>query len=198
MASPRRCLSPSTLATGMAGRGETCLDGRGRARVATRVATRRGLRRRLRSSRTTPQTDARVSVHDPQSPGCVGATQRRDQAFDDGIQILTAGPVVYPQHDQAARLAWREPHRVGEVEVECHQGAARSHRCVDQGTIRLAGQCLVHHGVHIVASLTQTNPCSPAHVLVELQTHATSTNRPFVSLAPYARQARTSDSDNEG
>jgi hypothetical protein len=62
VASLRRCLRPSTQVTGMAGRGETCLDGRGRARVATRVATRRGRRRRLRSSRTTPRTDARVSV----------------------------------------------------------------------------------------------------------------------------------------
>jgi len=73
---------------------------------------------------------------------------------------------MHPQHDQSARLAWREPHRVGEVEVKCHQGAARSGRCVGHGTIRLPGQPLVRHGVDIVAGLTQTNSCSPAQVLV--------------------------------
>ena len=61
VASRRRCPSSSTQVTGMAGRRDTCLDVRGRAPVATRVATRRVLRRRLGSSRTTPQTDARVS-----------------------------------------------------------------------------------------------------------------------------------------
>jgi len=30
----------------------------------------------------------------PQSPRCVGAIQRRDQAFDHRAQILTTGPVM--------------------------------------------------------------------------------------------------------
>jgi hypothetical protein len=42
-ASRRRCPSPSTQVTGMAGRGQ-CMDGRGRARVATHRALRRHLR----------------------------------------------------------------------------------------------------------------------------------------------------------
>lgn len=116
LASRRRCLCPSTQVTGMAGRGEMCLDVRGRAPVATRVASRRCLRRRLGSSRTTPRTGAACRFCDPWSPRCIGAFQRREQAFDDGVQILTTGPVMHPQHDQSALLALREPNRVGEVE----------------------------------------------------------------------------------
>ncbi len=127
VASRRRCPCSSTQVTGMAGRRDTCLDVRGRAPVATRVATRRVLRRRLGSSRTTPQTDARVSV----LRSIVAALHRRVPAPRASVRRRRPDPDGRAGHAPAARsvrssrLAGTASGRRSRGQVSPRRGAQR-------------------------------------------------------------------------
>lgn len=85
--------------------------------------------------------------------------------------------------DEARGRSRREAHRIGEVEVQGDEGAAGYPRRSQDRVIGGPGERLVVDGVDLVARLAEHLGMAEAEVLVELQPHATSTNRPAATRA---------------
>lgn len=89
-----------------------------------------------------------------------------------------------PGHRNAGRRPRREAERVGEVEVEGDQGPTGLDCSGQDNVVGGALKALVVNCVDIVAGVAEELRPAQTEVLVELELHATSMNRPLASRAP--------------